>query len=240
LNVDTSNIPGELSEHDQWLTWRWAVTHDGERTKQPVNPHSGQLASATNPSTWGSYEVAVAACDMFGYPGVGFVFTSGDPYVGVDLDDCRDPETGEIEEWATKIINALDSYSEVSPSGNGVHIIVKGMLPPGGRRRDSFECYDSARFFTVTGEHLDGTPHEIKERGEVLRRLHRQVFGDAERSLNEHTDRRDVNGLSDQEIIARAMRARNGEEFSRLWCGESNGSDGPALSPVGPLPPQMG
>jgi putative DNA primase/helicase len=160
---------------------------------------------------------------MFGYPGVGFVFTSGDPYVGVDLDGCRDPGTGEIEEWARRIIGALDSYSEVSPSGSGVHIIGKGTLPPGGRKRGSFECYDSGRFFTVTGEHLDGTPHEIKERGEVLRRLHRRVFGEAEQKSNEHIERRAGNGLSDHEIIARAMRATNGGEFAKLWCGESNG-----------------
>lgn len=223
LNVGTNNIPGVLSEHDQWLIWQWKVTQDGKRTKQPVNPHTGELASSTNPATWGSYEEAVAACDMFGYPGIGLVFTALDPYCGIDLDGCRDPETGEIEEWAKKIVTALDSYSEVSPSGTGVHIILKGTLPPGGRKRGRFECYDSGRFFTVTGEHLDSTPHEIKERGEVLRRLHRHVFGEAERTLNEHTDRRDVSELSDQEIIARAMQATNGGEFAKLWCGESNG-----------------
>ena len=223
MNVGNNDIPGELSEHDQWFIWRWGTTRDGKPTKQPVNPHTGELASSTNPATWGSYEVAVAAYDMFGYPGVGFVFTSGDPYVGVDLDGCHDPGTGEIEEWARRIIGALDSYSEVSPSGSGVHIIGKGTLPPGGRKRGSFECYDSGRFFTVTGEHLDGTPHEIKERGEVLRRLHRRVFGEAEQKSNEHIERRAGNGLSDHEIIARAMRATNGGEFAKLWCGESNG-----------------
>ena len=160
---------------------------------------------------------------MFDYPGIGFVFTADDPYYGIDLDGCRDPETGEIEKWAKKMIKALDSYSEVSPSGSGVHIIGKGTLPPGGRKRGSFECYDSGRFFTVTGEHLDGTPHEIKERSEVLRRLHRRVFGEAEQKSNEHIERRAGNGLPDQEIIARAMRATNEGEFAKLWCGESNG-----------------
>ena len=223
MNVGTNNIPGELSDHDQWLIWQWKATEDGKRTKQPVNPHTGELASSTNPTTWGSYEVAVAARDMFGYPGIGFVFTQDDPYCGVDLDGCRNPETGEIEEWAKKIINALDSYSEVSPSGTGVHIIVKGTLPPGGRKRGRFECYDSGRFFTVTGEHLDGTPHEIEERGEVLRRLHRRVFGEAKETSHERIERWGANGLSDPEIIARAMRATNGSEFAKLWCGESKG-----------------
>jgi putative DNA primase/helicase len=229
LKVGT-NFPGELGEHDQWLLWRWGKDRAGKPTKLPVNPHTGELASSTNLATWGSYEVAVAACDIFGYPGIGFVFRSDDPYCGVDLDDCRDPETGEIEEWATKIINALDSYSEVSPSGEGVHIIVKGTLPPGGRKRGRFECYDSGRFFTVTGERLDGTPHEIKERGEVLRRLHRRVFGEAEQKSNEHIEPRAGIGLSDHEIIARAMQASNGGR------SPSSGAGNPTATPAHPSP----
>ena len=221
--ITKDTIPHELREREQWVVWRWAKQRDGKPTKRPVNPHTGEFASSTDPNTWGSYEEAVAARNMFDYPGIGFVFTADDPYYGIDLDGCRDPETGEIEKWAKKMIKALDSYSEVSPSGSGVHIIGKGTLPPGGRKRGSFECYDSGRFFTVTGEHLDGTPHEIKERSEVLRRLHRRVFGEAEQKSNEHIERRAGNGLPDQEIIARAMRATNEGEFAKLWCGESNG-----------------
>jgi putative DNA primase/helicase len=81
---------------------------------------------------------------------VGFVFCSGDPYVGIDLDDCVDPETGQIELWALQIIEELDSYTEFSPSGKGVHIIVKGKIPS-AVKRDEIEMYDCKRFFTITG-----------------------------------------------------------------------------------------
>jgi len=216
-------IPYELREREQWLVWRWSAARAGKRTKQPVDPHSGELASTANPATWGGYEVAVAACEAFDYPGIGFVFTPDDPFSGIDLDGCRDPESGDIEAWAEKIIGSLDSYSEVSPSGHGIHIIAKGTLPAGGRKRGRFEFYDSGRFFTITGERLDGTPCEIKERGEVLRRLHRHLFGKTEQTSNEHGERREGNGLSDQEIIARAMRAINGSEFAKLWCGDFKG-----------------
>jgi putative DNA primase/helicase len=214
-------IPHELRELEQFLVWRWATTSAGKRTKQPVDPHTGDLASTTNPATWGSYEEAATAIETFDCPGIGFVFTRQDPYCGVDLDGCRGPQSGEIEEWAKKIIGELDSYSEVSPSGAGVHIIAKGTLPPGGRKSGRFECYDSGRFFTITGGRLEGTPYKIMERSEELRRLHRQVFGENERASNEHGEQR--NGLSDHEIIARAMREANGGEFAKLWSGESNG-----------------
>jgi primase-polymerase (primpol)-like protein len=61
-----------------------------------------------------------------GYCGVGFVFSSDDPYVGIDLDGCRNPQTGYIEPWALEIVRRLNSYTEISRSGTGLHIIAKG------------------------------------------------------------------------------------------------------------------
>jgi putative DNA primase/helicase len=104
-------------------------------------------------------------CSEPPYDGIGFVFSSGDPYVGIDLDKCRVPETGEIALWAQKIIDRVcEGYSEVSPSGTGVHIIVEGVVRDGGRSRrkvhldgkvvGEIEMYSSGRFFTITGEVL--------------------------------------------------------------------------------------
>jgi putative DNA primase/helicase len=80
------------------------------------------------------------------------VFSTGDPYAGADLDDCRNPETGELEEWAAKIVQDLDGYAEVSPSGKGVHIIVRGKAP--NKKRGKVEAYSSERYFTMTGQVL--------------------------------------------------------------------------------------
>ena len=77
------------------------------------------------------------------------MFSSGDPFAGVDLDKCRDPQTGELEGWAKKIVRGLDGYAEASPSGTGVHVIVRAKAP--NRRRGRIEAYSSERFFTVTG-----------------------------------------------------------------------------------------
>ncbi|WP_318571278.1 hypothetical protein [Salinigranum marinum] len=90
----------------------------------------------------------------------------------MDLDDCRDSTTGELTSWAQDIVDRLDSYSEVSPSGRGVHVIVEGELPPGRNRRGDVEMYDEARFFTVTTDHIEGTPTSVQRRQDALLGVH--------------------------------------------------------------------
>jgi putative DNA primase/helicase len=109
-------------------------------------------ASSTDSLTWRTFEEAVQALEAGRYDGVGFVFSSGDPFAGIDLDHCRDPETGELESWAEKIVKAFGGYAEASPSGTGVHIVVRGKAP--NKKRGRVEAYSSERFFTVTGEAL--------------------------------------------------------------------------------------
>jgi primase-polymerase (primpol)-like protein len=83
------------------------------------------------------------------------VFSSGDPYTGIDLDDCRNLETGAIAPWARRIIDRVqEGYIETSPSGTGVHIIVEGIVRDGGMRKGPIEMYSRERFFTITGEVL--------------------------------------------------------------------------------------
>src|SRR5919107_1680161 len=132
----------------QWLCWR-KEERDGKSTKIPYSPTTGQRASSTDANTWSDYEEAVKACKNYGYSGIGFVFTAEDDLCGVDLDGCLDPETGEIEGWAQEVIEELDSYTEISPSGTGVHILVRATLPAGRNRKGRFEAYDRGRYFTV-------------------------------------------------------------------------------------------
>ena len=119
-----------MKELAQWINWRYEE-RDGEITKVPICPHTGELAAVDRPETWGTYDEAARASKEHGRDGVGFVFTEEDPYAGIDLDKCRDPESGEIEEWARELIEHLDSYTELSPSGSGVHVLLKSKLPLG-------------------------------------------------------------------------------------------------------------
>lgn len=151
--VLVDNIPEELKALAQWVVWRW-VERNGKRTKPLFNPHDGYAASSTNPTTWGTFDEALAWSSAHPEFGVGFVFTAGDPFAGIDLDHCRDADTGEIASWARAIIGRLKSYTEVSPSGTGVKIIVRGQLPRCGKR-GNIEMYDNLRYFTLTGQRLE-------------------------------------------------------------------------------------
>jgi putative DNA primase/helicase len=213
----------ELQNLDQWLCWRFEE-RDGKPTKVPYCPVTGMRASSTNPWTWAGYEAAVKACKERGYDGVGFALTSRDGLCGVDLDGCRDPETGQIEPWAKRIVDELNSYSEISPSGTGVHVILKGELPPGQNRKGAFEVYDRGRYFTFTGEHLHGTPKIAESRQEALEALVDRILGSP--ATNDHAGVLGPigdNELSDDEIVEKAHAAANGERFSRLWSGDANG-----------------
>ncbi len=208
----------------QWLCWR-TEERDGKPTKVPYSPLTGFLASSTDPQTWADYAEAVKACKEHGYGGIGFVFTPEDDLCGVDLDGCLDPQTGVIENWAKETIEELDSYTEISPSGTGVHILLRAELPEGRNRKGRFEAYDRGRYFTVSGKHLAGTSRAIESRQDELESVVRRVFG--EPSINGHerstTASESVeNGLSDDEIVKKALGASNGEKFQRLWTGDTS------------------
>jgi putative DNA primase/helicase len=148
--VLVENIPERLTRRPQWVNWRYAE-RDDKPTKVPFIPGTNRGASSTDLMTWRSFEEAVEAYETERYDGIGFVFCSADPFVGIDLDGCRDPETGKIAQWAQKIIDSVaDKYVEVSPSGRGVHVITRGTLR-GGRKKGSLEVYGQDHFFTFTG-----------------------------------------------------------------------------------------
>jgi putative DNA primase/helicase len=145
------NIDEGLRRRRQWVVWKYEE-RDGDITKVPYIAGGVGKAKSTDSDTWRSFEEAIKALRSGRCDGIGFVFSSGDPYAGVDLDDCRDPETGELEEWAAEIVQHLGGYTEVSPSGKGVHIIVRGKAP--NKKRGKVEAYSSERYFTMTGQVL--------------------------------------------------------------------------------------
>ena len=169
------NFPAELKSLNQWVVWR-LEERDSKPTKVPYDASTGTKASSTRPDTWVSYAEATQAT---GYHGVGLVISA--PYVGIDLDNVRDPDTGKVEPWAETIIRNLNSYTELSPSECGFHIWVRGTLPPGGNRRGRMEMYGGGRYFTVTGERIGLTPLTVESRD--LAALHAQMLaGDVERT----------------------------------------------------------
>jgi hypothetical protein len=225
--IDVDGVPRELIDRPQWTAWRREQRH-GKWTKPPISPRTGTYASTRDPATWGTFAEAMRRCEDQRLSGVGFIVTAEDPIAGVDLDDCLDPATPALEPWARKIVDELASYTEVTPSGKGIRILVQGTLPAGGRKLGNVEMYDQARFFTVTGHRLPGSPTTIEARQEALAALHLRVFGSPTAPV--------ANGASparpapsaptpadDAALVERATRAKNGERFRQLWRGEWSG-----------------
>jgi len=179
-------IPAELRAIPQWVGWKY-IPEPGKAKprKLLINPRTGKAAKSNDPQTWSGYDTAVLAAKRYRLAGVGFVFSSADPYCGVDLDNCRNKETGAIAQWAKHILDRLKSYSEVSPSGTGIKVFLKGKLPANAKhdvryQTGSVEVYDSGRYFTVTGEHVPGTLSKIEDRQVELTAVYSDVFGQVE------------------------------------------------------------
>jgi energy-coupling factor transporter ATP-binding protein EcfA2 len=223
--IEIEHIPKKLKSRKQWVCWRFQ-DREGKAAKVPVNPETGAPASIGNSDTWSSYATAVTyhGTNVDTTDGIGFVFTKADPFAGVDLDDCL-TETDGIEQTADQIVSQIDSYTEVSPSGTGLHIIVEAELPEGANRSGSIELYDEKRFFTVTGNRLDGAPATIEERQAALEAIHVSHIADSSDSeiiTGGGRDSADRVSLPDKVLIEKAKTAHNRESFSRLWNGDTS------------------
>lgn len=160
------DIPRSLFDTRRWICWRY-VKRDGKKTKVPFQP-TGVPAKSNDERTWYTYEHVKNAR---GFDGVGIMLGNG--LVGIDLDHVVGNGNADA---AASIISEINSYTELSPSGTGYHILAWGKLPAGKRRSGFIECYDSGRFFTFTGQHVDGTPDDLQNRQAEITAFHRRVF----------------------------------------------------------------
>src|SRR5579875_5893 len=209
-------VPDELTEYKQWVLWR-RMEVNGRMAKMPISPWSGKAAACDKPQTWSTFRHVCVALKRHRADGLGFVFTDADPFCGIDLDKCRQ-RSGRISEESLRLIREIGSYTEISPSGDGVHIIIKAKLGSSGRRTAGLEVYASCRYFTMTGKHLDGTPERIEERQDELNKLLKERFPPAPDIAEPNTS--PPFGLSDTALIERAFRAKSGFRFRKLWSGD--------------------
>ncbi|MBI5603124.1 MAG: hypothetical protein HY879_07195 [Deltaproteobacteria bacterium] len=224
---DFEKIPEDLKALKNWVCWKYGKIIDGKPTKIPVNARNGEIAKTNVSSTWANGLTAYARYLHHnkgdGIQGIGFVVSEADPFVGIDLDHCINPETKEINSWGQDIINRLNSYSEISPSGTGVRIFVKGKIPGPGNKKNGFEIYEKGRFLTCTGHHIDGTPLTIEHRQVEIDEIHREIFGQKEKLEPTPVLIRLSLSLSDEEILSKGRQARNGSKFKELYAGNISG-----------------
>ena len=182
-----------------------AERRNGKVTKVPYQIN-GNLAASDKPSTWTSFENALAASELF--DGVGFVFTADDPFCGTDIDDAL--VDGQLHPDAIRIVEALGSYAEWSPSRDGVHVIAQATKPAGACKTGKtpwggkLEMYDRGRFFTVTGDRLPRVPRSVAERQEQLARVHAEFFPAHRKRERRGDDHRDSHAARSVEKLLEA------------------------------------
>lgn len=214
-----SNIPDDLKQLKNWCVWKFEK-RNGKRTKIPFNAETGEFAKSNDKSTWSSYETAVNA---EGVDGIGFFFEP--PYLGIDIDDIDDDlhrfkQGDKLDNIVSEFNEAFKSYTEVSPSGNGLHIIVKGKIPGSRRRKGNIEMYDSGRFFTMTGKNIG----KYKDVTEVSEQVFKTIY---EKYLPDNTVKypttnnyqENIHNLSEIDVINEIYNSKQAKLFDDLMKG---------------------
>lgn len=200
------SIPQELKKVKQWVCW------DG--SKLPKNPYTGGNAMSNNPQTWSDYETAVKAIDKYHFNGIGFMFAP--PYFGVDLDHCVDQQ-----DFVDEFVETLRSYTEYSKSGTGIHIICKGKLPDGARRRGNVEMYSDRRYFIMTGNIYNPKYSTICDCTESIKVLHSKYLYSEVPQIAPKAFERVT--MDDAELIDKARNCKTGALFQLLYNGQWEG-----------------
>lgn len=218
-------IPAEMRALRQWVCWR-KVERDGKTTKQPINPHTGMLASVDDPSTWSTFEETSEAWQRLGCDGVGFVFTDHDPYFGLDFDGCDRKTFLEMSK------RFLAGYAELSQSGLGYHIIGRASLPISDPQRTGrttthvpgmkkLEIYRHGRFFVMTGLAITAVT-EIGDCQAGIDWLFQKYLPVTIASTAATFG--GIPALTDDQIIE-LMKKRYGKKFLQLWAGDTSHPD---------------
>lgn len=217
---DYAKIPEAMKKAPRWVLWK-KIDRDGKTTKVPINAKTGSGARSNDSATWTTFEEASKSLGSYRCDGLGFMLGNG--YFGVDIDHAIN-NTELINEFVT----ALHSYTEISQSGEGIHIICRGVLPSGNRRKGNIEMYDDVRYFAMTGNVLDDFS-ELSEGTESIKPLFYKYLDPAKKQgayvfkREARTDSRIPSGvsmLSDDDVISKALASNNSVVFSALYHGQ--------------------
>jgi putative DNA primase/helicase len=231
LPVLAEGIPDVIKRDRRWVTWAYEM-RESTWTKVPFNPHTGALASASDPATWATYAAAMAAYRFGGRSGVGFML-DGSGLTFIDMDHVRDPVTGVVAmAWASDVLDNVPSYTEISPSGTGLHILALGMKPgPACKHNHNGACiemYDTGRYMTITGHGVAGTAPTIEPCANAIAYVYQRYV---EHTLTTNGRAHSVitrwsPAMSDDEVLTRALRAKNGAKVSALLDGDTSAYGG--------------
>lgn len=214
-------VPAELKQLKQWCGFRFEK-RGTKMTKIPIDANTGKAGKSNDESTWSDFQTALSAITDLGLDGLGFYFKK--PYFGIDIDDVWT----EIERYKMddiddnmvyEFIEMMGSYAEYSPSGTGIHILCKGKLPEGGRRKGNVEMYSSGRFFTVTGN-IASQYKGVVDGTESVKYLHNKYIQKQEVAQQYiRSDYDSLIDLSEDEIVKAALNSKKGKRFEVFLNG---------------------
>jgi hypothetical protein len=218
--VDKSAIHDGLHSFDRWTNWRYEW-RGNKWTKPPVYGLTGEHGSSTDRGSWVSFS-EVFAQHRPGADGLGIGFVLGEDdcgihFSGIDLDDCRNAGTGELSDVARDIIATMDTYAEISPSRTGVKLLCIGAIPPGARTKNkagTVEIYSSGRYFTLTGQRIEGAPKRVEQRQEQLTAVWQKYIGSEQVKPEPASTADNSNGHATESALAAMLRIRPDENES--------------------------
>lgn len=234
MTAQPITIPTALTALCQWVNWRYEE-RDGK--KAPIDAKSNgslRYAKSNDPSTWASFDDALAACGRHSeLAGVGFCFAQGDGLTGLDLDHVIDSDTGELKPEAAEIRQRFaGTYCEVSPSGTGLRIFCYGKPKRSGKNTGKVKwlevyAHPSSRYLTVTGNAWNGNASEVTNQQDALDWLHERFMDSTEsKPVDSKPGPASALNLDDAALLSKARAAKNGTDFDRLWSGDTSGHGG--------------
>lgn len=220
-----TGIPEELKGYKQWTVWKLEQgPKDKKPTKVPYSPLSGNRSGSTEKhrDSWGSFDDACQALNTGKYAGIQFSLTEFDPFIAIDLDHCC--TNGQANEWADSVIGKLDSYTEYSPSGTGIHILVRGKKPGSNCKKlldeGEIEIYEKARLITITG-HIYEDHSLINQDQDALSDLYFSVWPVPVEPLKP-VERVKPLDMDDNQLITKIKKSKQGPKFESLMAGDTS------------------
>ena len=208
------NIPDALTIQPQWVCWG----APNKPRKIPFDPRTEKPAKAGRPDTWADFATAAKAVEAGRYQGVGFEFNAG-CVVGIDFDHCL--HDGKCDPWVEAWVNRLDSYTEISTSGEGLHVFCADHLPGPAVKLKKAEMYDRSRYFAMTGKPY-GSAKPLRSAQEVVNALYEELQAQSRKPQEMPTKQAQGVDIEDAPLIAKMQKGKSGQAFAALWAGDTS------------------
>ena len=233
VRPEIGNIPAELQELPQWVLWRYEWKDEtGAWAKVPYSA-DGYRADSTNPERWSDFKtiISVWTSNENRYDGIGFVFNEETGIIGIDLDNCLTVEVDEdgIERYkatpfANRVLSLCPSYTELSPSKTGLHIIGKAQITRAVKSsKYPIEVYAKARYFTFTGAtyNVSNSIHSVQSGVDKILSGLANKQANTKQTQEERAVLEPTSTVLASERLEMAFNSKNGSQIRALYDGDT-------------------